>query len=619
MMAGWQVLNSRVWLFLAASVAAVGIAFAPIPAPAALTFVKHYGFWFVLAAFILFVRALWRTFREQIVQFRQWRIDWASVAIVIAGSTVLLVHEACEFKIVMDELMLLGTSMSMHLEKTVLTPTRGNDIQGVFVLMDGLLDKRPLFFPFLLSLLHDLSGYRPANAFILNAGLTFLFQTLVYAAGRRLGGRHAGWLGVLLFAGLPLLGQNATGGGFELLNLVMILGTLLLGARWIERRDGPSLEAFCFSALLLMQVRYESVIYLLPVTLLVLYGWYSARRPLVTWPMVVAPLLVVHYPMHHRIFDVRASAWELASRPGYDVPFALKYVPDNIGHALAFFFAKASDHPNSLVLSALGFIAVPFFALLVIKKVRSLRGESAMSAATIIFAFGFVAQFALLMCYFWGQFDEVVIRRLSLPTHLGMGLAILAVAARFVHPAVMRALLVVAAVGLVARSVPAMAAHAYNQQYLPGRETAWRRQFIGDQPRNDYLMIDNDTILWVAHKVSATMTEQVANRLEVLAFHMRNRTYSDVYVFQRFNIDEHTGAMTVRKFDALPPNFILETVREERLQFLTLTRISRVKEIREGGAVVSTPDPGNHVVPKSRKEIEERRRQYLEHFIKMLP
>ena len=30
-----------------------------------------------------------------------------------------------------------------------------------------------------------------------------------------------------------------------------------------------------------------------------------------------------------------------------------------------------------------------------------------------------------------------------------------------------------------------MAAHAYSQEYLPGKETAWRREFIADQPRHD--------------------------------------------------------------------------------------------------------------------------------------
>ena len=147
--------------------------------------------------------------------------------------------------------MLTGTSMSMHFTGTVLTPMRGGDIQGAFVILEGMMDKRQLFFPFLVSILHDLTGYRPENAFVLNGILTFVFLGLVNAAGRKLAGRTAGWLGVALFAGLPLLGQNATGGGFELLNLVMILATMLLGARYIARRDEPSFTAFCYSAMLL--------------------------------------------------------------------------------------------------------------------------------------------------------------------------------------------------------------------------------------------------------------------------------------------------------------------------------------------------------------------------------
>ena len=106
-----------------------------------------------------------------------------------AGGSVLLVHESFGFKIVMDELMLLGTSMSMHLDRVALTPLRGNDIQGAFVVLDGIVDKRPLFFPFLVSIVHDLSGYRPENAFFLNGLLTFVLLGLTWSLGRRLAGR----------------------------------------------------------------------------------------------------------------------------------------------------------------------------------------------------------------------------------------------------------------------------------------------------------------------------------------------------------------------------------------------------------------------------------------------
>jgi hypothetical protein len=605
-------------LVLTATLAVV-LAFFAVPDKQAIAWVSHAGYWGVLVAFVLWLRALWQCFGREMRAWRWQDVDWVSVTVVGLGGVVLLVHEAYGFKIIMDELMLLGTSMSMHLDKTVLTPLRGNDIQGAFMILEGIVDKRPLFFPFLTSLVHDVSGYRPENAFVLNTGLTFVFLGLVCLLGRQLAGRTAGWLGVVLFAGLPLLGHNATGGGFELLNLVMIVATLLLGVRFAAKREAASLAAFCFSGLLLAQVRYESVIYLGPLVLVVLWIWGQEGRAMLSWPVIAAPLLMVHYPLQHRIFDLRASAWEMFSKPGYTEPFSVSYVPENLVHALKFFFGRASDQPNSIVLGGLGCIAVPFFALLVIQRVRALGRETPVNLVVTVFSLGFAIQFALMMCYFWGKFDDAVIRRLSLPTHLGMVVAVLAVLPSFARPVIGRVLLGVAALGLIARSVPSMSAHAYSQEYTPGRETAWRREFMAAQPRPDYLMIDNDATLWVTHLVSATPTVVAVKRRPDIAFHLRNRTFSGVYVFQRFNVDPDTSKMTLRDGDDLGPDFVLEPVAERRLHLLTLSRISRVKEIRAEGAIISAPDPITATVPKSRAEIEKARQLFLESYMKQLP
>ena len=611
--------DRRLWALGGSVILAVLLGFVVIPDQAAIQFVSRAGFWIVLLTFGLFVRAAWTVFSGDVRDWSFRRFDWPTVIVIAAGGTVLLVHETFGFKIVMDEIMLLGASLSMHLDKTVLVPIRGSDIQGSFVVLDGLMDKRPLFFPFMVSLLHDLTGYRPANAFVLNAGLTVVFLSLIFVTGRILAGRVAGWIGVVLFAGLPLLAHNATGGGFELLNLVMILGTMLLGVRYADKRDASTLALFCLSALLLAQVRYESVIYLLPVAVLVLWVWWQQGETQLSWPVIIAPLLMVHYPLQHRIFDLRTSAWELGSRPGYTTPFSPRYIADNLNHAVGFFFAAPSEQPNSLVFSVLGCLAVPFFVLLVVKRLPRLTAERPANIAVTIFALGFAAQFLLLMCYFWGKFDDVVIRRLSLPTHLGMGVALLAVLPQFAKPVVTRFLLGAAVLGLVASGVPSMAAHAYSQEYLPGRETAWRRAFIAEQPRHDYLVIDNDSVLWIAHQISSTpMLQAIKNRGRIV-WNMKNRTFSDILVFQRFNIDADTGRMTLREGDELGPDFVLETVREERLQTLTLSRLSRLKEIREGDVSLTPVDPADKVVSKSRTEVEKLRRDYLENFVKMLP
>lgn len=610
--------DRRCWLVVLTALLAIVLGFVAVPDRTAISLVSKFGFWFVLLTFILALRALWQTFAADLRAWSWRTADLGSIAVVAVCGTILVSHESFGFKIVMDEIMLLGTSMSMHLDKSALTPLRGNDIQGSFVVIEGIVDKRPLFFPFLVSLVHDVTGYRPANAFALNAGLTFVFLGLVLQAGKMIAGRLAGWLGVVLLAGLPLLAQNCTGGGFELLNLTMILATVLLGARWVQKRDEPSLTAFCFSGLLLAQVRYESVIYLLPVALLVLFVWFQERRAILSWPVIAAPLLMVHYPLQHRIFEVRESAWEMASKPGFEKPFSLSYIPVGLEHAMRFFFGSASDQPNSLVLSVLGCLAVPFFALLLVKRIRTLASESPISLAITFFSVAFLLQFVLFMCYVW-WFDEVVTRRLSLPTHLAMVLAVLAILPQFPRPSVLRVLLGVAVVGLIVRSVPSMAAHAYSQEYLPGREVAWRRAFMAAQPRPDYLMIDNDSTLWVTHRVSATPTMVAVKRREDIAFHLRNRTFSDVFVFQRLNINPETSERALRDGDDLGPSFVLETVAEERLQLLTLSRISRVKEIRSGETTISERARVDEASKKSRKEIEEARKQFLENYMKQLP
>jgi hypothetical protein len=613
--------DKRVWWFAGVALVSAATGFKLVPDALALDLVDKTGYWCVLAAFVLFVRALWVAYGADLKRIKAAGVgafDWASLVVVGLGGMVLIVHESFGFKIVMDEVMLVGTSMSMHFSRTVTTPFRGSDIQGAYVIIQGMMDKRQLFFPFLVSILHDLIGYRPSNAFVLNGILIFIFLGLVNSAGRKLAGRMAGWLGVALFAGLPLLAQSATGAGFELLNILMILATLLLGARFIEKRDDASIIAFCYSAMLLTQVRYESAIFLLPVVCIILWVWYREGRAILPWGLFAIPPLMIHCALHNRIFDIRSSAWQMQSKPGFTKPFSASYVPSNIAHALGFFFGKPTDQPNSYVLSTLGCIALLFFVLLAVKKVRTMKDETPASAALVFFSIGFAIQLGLMMCYFWGQFDDAIIRRLSLPTHLWMVLAVLAVLTQFPKPAVVRTLLGVAVLGMLAQGVPSMAAHAYNQEYLAGLETEWRRQFILSQPLNDYLAIDNDSILWVAHRVTATTVQAARERKADLSFFIRTHTFSNIYVFQRYTIDAQTGKMTIRDGDDLGPDYVLEPVQSERLLTLTQTRISRVVSIKDGDKVASMPLP-DVVIPKDKALIEKERGVYLENFLKRLP
>src|SRR6478609_5618128 len=315
--------DRRLQVFALVAFVAIILGFVAIPPVPALALMTVGGYWAMLATFTWFVWSLSRLARHDGWRpARPARGEWKIVALVAGCGFLLLVHERYGFKILMDEIMLLGTSMGMHFDKHPLYPIRGHDLQGAFQLLDGRLDKRPLFQPFLVSTLHDLTGYRPENVFVLNTALTFGLLALAYRVGRRLVGVEAGVVVVLLLTSLPLLAQNATGGGFEMLNLFMILLTFLLGLRFAERRDAASQQALLLSAVLLAQTRYESILFLLPVGLLVLWAWWKEQRPVLDWGAVFMPLLFVPAALHQKIFSARASSWELASQPGFEHPFA---------------------------------------------------------------------------------------------------------------------------------------------------------------------------------------------------------------------------------------------------------------------------------------------------------
>jgi len=615
--------DRRLWLLALCSLLALLLGRVLIPDRLAMPVVKWGGYWVMLAGFSLFVFFVGRLLLEE-ARARGGAlrlVDKPLVGLCLAALLALTVHERAGFRIIMDELMLLGTSMSMHFDRQALAPMRGNNIQGAFVLMDGIVDKRPLFFPFLGSLVHDLSGYRPANLFILNGALTGLLLYLAGTVGRLAAGRVGQVLTVCLLAGLPLLAQNALGAGFEVLNLVMILATLLLAYRHLTSPSEDSLAALVFSGILLCQTRYESVLFLVPLVALILCVWLREGRTRLNWAVVASPLLLALVLLHLRVFSVNPSAWEMASQPGYTKPFSVGYIPDNLGHALSFFFAPLHDQPNNLLFSTLGCLALPFASLLLLRWLRSPAPMSAFQAVTFWFFIGLGLHFGLMMCYFWGRFDSIIIRRLALPEHLWLLLAIMVVLPELVKS--VRAqwgLVGLSLVGYMALGAPAMSRHVYTQDYLPGLEVAWRCQFMEQQREPDYLMIDNDCTLWVTHRVSSTYMLRANEHPELLQFHLRNHTFSAIYVFQRIEVDSETGATTVRKGDELSPCFELETVREERLRAFSLARMSRVVAIRNGTEVIRagnvTPLPPRTLDAKAAEEL---RLQYLQNYLIKLP
>ena len=568
----------RLLLLVLVALFALVFGFVTFTPSQAVTMVRAGGYWVILAGFMAFMYFLLRSLRSEWSQMKKIGDWWRAGLLIIGASGFLHLHEPHQFKIVADEVVLSSTAMQMHFARESGVVLRGYEFAGNFLPMQVYLDKRPLFFPFLLSLVHDLTGYRVANVFALNALVTLTLVAGCYLVGRRMGGAWAGAAAVLLLCAIPLVGQNATGGGFELLNIAMIVVTVWLGLRYAERADSDRLCAFVLAGVLLAQTRYESVLFLAPVAASILYIWLREKRVDLPWALIFSPLLLLVYPLQHNVFKMSESTWQLNDVAGATSPFALRYFYDNVGHALNFFFSFNGTQPSSWLVAVLGMVATAFFALVLYKKHREFFARDRGMAVASIFIIALVLHTGLMLCYFWGKWDDPIIRRLSLPVHVLFILAILFVGPHLVsHARRWHALTWMAAIYVLGFTVPASAMHRFTQDNFAARTTNWLGGYIRTLGDKNVLAIDNNAGLqWFLYRKSSINPLLFASRIDEYAFHYESHSFEDYLVVQRAGVDLKTGDRFVSVEDDLGPGVKLQLIEEKAFSPIYLVRLSRV-------------------------------------------
>jgi hypothetical protein len=592
---------------------------------AAVSLVRRFGYWQILTVSVLFA---WMLFESLKAEVRQMAVAWRSwiwpAALILGSAAFLHVQEPHGFKIVMDEVVLQLTAMRMHFEREVAVVVRGYDLVGNFTALAAYVDKRPLFYPFLVSLLHDVTGYRTANSVILNVLLTPVLTGLIYVTCRRLAGAAAGVAGVLLLVSIPLVHQNATGAGFELLNLVMILSAIWLGMRYAEKPDTIRLGAFLFSGILLAQTRYESALFILPVGAVIAYVWWRQRKIDFPWPVMIAPLLLVIIPLHFSVFKVSEASWQLNDIQGADEPFGPRYLADNIPHALNFFFATDRIQPNSFLVSVLGVVGVAFFILVMVRQWREMLTSRPGQAAFTCFILGLIAHTALMLLYFWGKFDDPVIRRLSLPLHLLLILSFIAILPQLVASRLRwRYLCLATLLFIVGYTTPVVAMHRYNQENFAARWNNWLADYLAKLPDGtSALAIDRHSgIQWFEHGFSSMPVDVLAANPEKYEFHFKNRSFQNFFVVQVLGSDFEHRMRFPTVDDDVGDGLTLETVAEVSMSPVYHMRLSRVlavdvEKIKEWRKRRET---AVHITPDIKSAIDKGNSNAVDLWFRMLP
>ncbi len=585
-------------MFALSAVVAVVVGFKAVPPPVAEKLIIDAGYYYIAGLFGLFAFYAVRVARPRREIWRQWlaRPGWTGLALLGAALFAVWADEF-KHKILFDEYVLQGTAWHLHATKEIATPIRAFDISGTWLAIDVFLDKRPYFFTFLLSLLHDLTGFRLENVFVLNAALAVVCLALTCWLVRALTGRSGpALLAVALLATLPLFGQNATGAGMEMHNLAMIAVVMASAVLFLRAPDADRLALLVLASVLLAQSRYESVLFVVPVAIIIALGWWRANRLILPWPAIVVPLLLVPYAWHSRVVDTKKVLWQL--REGEASRFALTYLQGNLEGAGKFFFSTAPNQPNSIWLTLVGLAAIVWALVRGVRWLRQPRATRvALAPGFIVVALcglAIVGNVALLMFYYWSRFDEPVATRFALPSCFLLAL----LGGWMAHSLDVRRLpatrLAAAglAVWLLVFAARGYSLRTYTSLNLVMRELEWEVERVRARPGPLLLITQKATMPFLLHRIPTVNTASVRTRGPQIAWHMAQGTFQEVLVSQVIRPTSGDGDAGVDPDEVLPEEFQLEPLEQKRFGARWI-RISRLRRIAPPGEASSGAAPAS--------------------------
>ncbi len=567
--------------FAGCAVAAVVLGFLFFTPEQSGEIVRQYGYYAIIGTFLWFVLLLAREGREFGEFWRRMPLGekWRLGALVMGLSVVAWAVFPFSYKVLYDELVLQATSWNLHRLREIGTMVRGYEVEGVFLPLFVYLDKRPYFFALLVSLVHDVTGFRESNAYLFNAVLLPIVLVLFYVIARRVAPARVAWVGLACLGASPLLAQNANGAGMDLLNLAMVLLGVLLASRYLEQPDEKRLSILLLTCVLLAQTRYESLLFV-PITgIIVIEGWRRAGRIVLPITAIITPLLLIPSGLHNSYLSGTPTLWEL--KENMDSRFELSHVWPNLGHAFSYFFYFGRVYLTATWLSICGFGAMGWLLYRVFSTKRNWKLLDPTITTVGLFALAILANLSLLMAYFWGQLTDPIVSRLILPFTVLQGFAIVVVLRRWSssHPTLINWVGGGALLFYLGWGLPAAAHHREINQLTT--ELAWEQRAVSRMaPVSRLMLTDKTTLGWLMKELPTLSLVDAGTRADAIQFHLDHGTFKEVLVTQRYRpVNPEGEVFQVDPRDVISDRFVLEPV-VERMVGARLVRISRVVEIK---------------------------------------
>lgn len=520
---------------------------------------------------------------------RKWsKLISDKVGLAVLFAAIMLPHalEPHVLRVLYDEPAHVATSLVMHTEKKALLPALSHYVGDVYLLGGLYPSSRQYLFPFLLSILHDLTGYRLSNVFALNGILSAAAAIMVFGSGWRLGGRAGGIAGVLLFWTTPLVHQNITCGGYDILN-VFLLATLIYAGLELCQSDENCevvwIEFGSCTAVLLSMSRSESVIYCVVWAGLVAVRWWRKKRITVGWFSVAAPLLLLPNLACSLILLSNPQAMDPVYVTGGRKYMSIDYLPAHLAELFTFLFSFDSSASNNLLLSICGVFGIVGAGLLFFRSPQ----KRSTTGILLYFCGSVAVVYAVVLCQHWSGPSDIMAARFSLPWLLALSLAGAWFLAECRLP---RPLLLIAfSLWYLFAAVPSLSKAIATYTFMTAREFAWLRDQTEKRSRTETLYVAPSNLGLIACR-RASLGLDVLNRSPLRFVQaLKSGIYKEVIVFQELEMDLNSGQWVPRLKNEINAQLVLEPLEEKVVGPSYRCRVFRLVGLKEGDKIL-TPE-----------------------------
>jgi Dolichyl-phosphate-mannose-protein mannosyltransferase len=476
-----------------------------------------------------YILALKGTSKESLVA---WLKDnWRGLVLAAAVSLVAILAVPPALRVLADETNLLGVSKNLFFNKTADFATTGKWYYETYWNLNVTMDRRPALFPFLVSLVHAVRGYRYTNVFFVNAILIPFFVFVAYRLAKSLGNEVYGIVAGAFALAHPVALVSVRSGGFEVMAALFALVCIKHFLDYARQPTANRLALLWLNLCMLAHIRYEGA-----VSLVAAFVVLFALR-MVKWEHVKPYAFVYAFtPLFAlpRIWQTILKADD-GEQPLNATLFGWKHLSENTRNYFGlvlnpFDFAK----PHSALLLLLGLVG----CLLAVRSLWKLFHERERSVAKerfAIFAVVWVAVMATIYFpYFWGKPLHPASARLFVPLDVFLSLMAAWLVALLCRRAPLWLPALVAAAALLVNVSVASEARFINELTLTREAAQIWRYFEQIHDKNIMVVTDRPGLYTVMDYGAQDLS--VARQGQDLMYELSRHLYRDMYVIQEMDL-----------------------------------------------------------------------------------